>query len=75
MASIERLESALDRLALEIEAFGAEGEVLLPIYAMIENELAAQRAAATAMDSVRARLKARRDQTAERSSSRRSASV
>lgn len=67
--TIDRLEAALDRLALEIEAFGSEGEVLVPLYQFLENELAAARASATTMDSVRARLTEQRNRRAGRSSS------
>ena len=50
------IERALDRLALEIKAFGPRGRALLPLYARLEDELELLRDAERMMQKVLARL-------------------
>lgn len=63
----ERIEQALDRLAMEIKAFGHRGRVLLPMYAFLEEELAKIRRDEETMDAVLARLKRVEGRTEARS--------
>ena len=69
----EALERALDRLALEIKAFGSRGLALLPIYKALEDELERINQDRETMASVLARLKRVEDQTSAPSAATRRA--
>lgn len=62
--TVERLERALDDLAVLIDDYGDRGRELLPIWQRLETELANMRAEADLMASVRSRLKRPSDRTA-----------
>lgn len=53
--SLEDIERALDRLALEI-AENPKGKCAIPLYQMLEKQLEIRRQRDATMDSVRARL-------------------
>lgn len=63
----EAIEKGLDRLALEIRAFGARGRALLPLYKMLEDELERINQDRALMGSVLARLKRVEHRTAGQS--------
>lgn len=54
--TIERIERAMDEVALAIDMAGDRGVVYLPIYERLDRELQACRATQTTLTSVRARL-------------------
>ena len=54
--TIERLEWALDRVALAIHKAGADGPTYLPIFERLERELLSLRQQQSVMSSVQARL-------------------
>ncbi|WEJ33882.1 hypothetical protein [Devosia sp. SD17-2] len=54
--TIERIERAMDEVALAIHMAGAKGAVYLPIYERLERELQALREKQATMALVRARL-------------------
>jgi len=54
--TIERIERAMDEVALAIDMAGDRGAIYLPIYERLERELLACRAKLDALSSVRARL-------------------
>lgn len=64
--TIERLESALDRLATAMVAYGPGAEAALPVYARLEAELAEmQRGEARRAEAMEAvRIRARRSMRA-----------
>ncbi len=66
--TVERLERALDDLAILIDDYGDRGRELLPMYKKLDTELADMRAEADLMASVRARLKRPLNRTEARSS-------
>ena len=57
--TIEDIESAMDRVAEEIEA-NPDGEKYLPLYEWFEEQLEARKRRQSTMDSVMARLAKRR---------------
>jgi len=61
--TVERLERCLDRLALEIEALGPEGEVYFPIWDRLEREIEIRRKKNDTLAAVRERVKRSRDHT------------
>ena len=65
---IDIWERSLDRIALEIDARGNEGEKLIPIYQRVEQALDRDLERKEAMGSVSERLKRLKGQTAEQSS-------
>ena len=65
--SEQALESGLDRLALEIAAFGERGHILLPLYAALEEELSQMREGRQVMNAVLARLQRVEDRRPKRS--------
>ena len=65
---IDIWERSLDRIALEIDAHGVEGEKLIPIYQRVEQALGRDLERKKAMGSVSARLKRLNGQTAKQSS-------
>lgn len=68
LVTADALERGLDRLAIEIEAFGERGSPLLPLYRRLEDELRQIEEGETTLDAVRARLlKRSQDRTAGRS--------
>jgi hypothetical protein len=54
--TIERIERAMDEVALAIDMAGGRGVVYLPIYERLERELLDCRARQTTISSVKARL-------------------
>lgn len=54
--TIERIERAMDEVAIAIDAAGDRGVVYLPIYERLERELQDCLARQTTLSSVRARL-------------------
>ncbi|MGV3573728.1 MAG: hypothetical protein ACO1O4_01180 [Devosia sp.] len=54
--TIERIERAMDEVALAIDMAGDRGTIYLPIYERLERELQECRAKQTTLSSVRARL-------------------
>ena len=54
--TIERIERAMDEVALAINMAGDRGAIYLPIYERLERELLACRARQTTLTSVKARL-------------------
>lgn len=54
--TVERIERAMDEVALAIDMAGDRGTVYLPIFERLERELQACRAKQTTLSSVRARL-------------------
>lgn len=54
--TIERIERAMDEVALAIDMAGDRGAIYLPIYERLERELVECRAKETTLSSVRARL-------------------
>ncbi|MFT6658835.1 MAG: hypothetical protein ACJAZW_002000 [Maritalea sp.] len=65
---IQIWEQGLDRLALEIENRGQEGEKLLPLFERVERELAADLQRQATLGSVNQRLQRLKDQKATQSS-------
>lgn len=63
----DQIDAALDRLAIEIDAFGERGARLLPLYRRLEKEAARLDADHGTMDNIRLRLTRSRDRTAARS--------
>jgi hypothetical protein len=60
--TLEEAEAHLDRLALEIEAWGDDGEKLLPAYKLIESWAEALRDRSDIMSQIRARAQKSKDQ-------------
>jgi hypothetical protein len=56
LVTVERIERAMDEVALAIDMAGDKGTVYLPIYERLERELQECRAKRTTMTSVAARL-------------------
>lgn len=56
LVTVERIERAMDEVALAIDMAGDKGTVYLPIYERLERELQECRAKQTTLSSVRARL-------------------
>lgn len=57
--TLDRIERALDEVALAIDTAGAEGIVYLPIYERLEREATAYRSRLGSLASARARLERR----------------
>lgn len=64
---MERIDRALDTLALAIHKAGNKGRVYLPIYERLEREMRNLIAETSAMLRVKERLKQSRDRTAKQS--------
>ena len=57
LVTVERIERAMDEVALAIDMAGDKGTVYLPIYERLERELQECRNTQTTLSSVRARLR------------------
>lgn len=65
--SIREMEKLLDRLAVEVDAMGRDGGVLVGLYAWLEGQVERRRAHAAVLASVHERVRRLQDRMAARS--------